>query len=225
MENTQFIINRDLFQQKDNLGMGEILAPFMANICLGGLENDLRKKEWFPKVWIRYMDDILAIIKHGSEDKILQKLNSQKIFPSIRFTMEKEKDNVLPFLDLKIIRQMENIKFDIYREPTSTQQYIPADSNHPWSQKIFNSMLHRLCITPLDSEAFEKEFKFIIETAELNGYNKLSIQKLLKNHRKKQRLREITTLQNKPDKTKNYLVLPYVPELTHVPWWEIYQIF
>jgi hypothetical protein len=45
--------------------------------------------------------------------------------------MEKEIDGALPFLDLKLIRNTDKIKFEIYRKPTSTQQYIPIDSHHP----------------------------------------------------------------------------------------------
>jgi hypothetical protein len=135
------------------------------------LTFDIKEKEWFPKFWVRYMDDVLAIVKQGSEEKILKNLNDNKVFPSIKFTMEKENNGFSPFLDLKI-RNTGSIKFDIYRKATSTQQYIPINSSHPWSQKMasFNSMLHRLCTTPLDTEAYNRELKFIIETAEINGY-------------------------------------------------------
>jgi hypothetical protein len=206
LEQTQFTLNGELRKQKDNLGMGEILAPFMANFCLGILERELANKDWFPKFWVRYMDDVLAIVKQGTEKKILNNLNNNTIFPSIRFTMEKEKQGSLPFLDLNIIRDTDKIKFDIYRKPTSSQQYIPISSNHPWSQKVaaFNSMLHRLCSTPLDAESFDKELKYIQETAKINGFENKTIQKLLKKHQKKKRLREITTLVNKPEKSTNF---------------------
>jgi hypothetical protein len=76
-------------------------------------------------------------------------------------------------------------------------------------------MLHRLCTTPSDAEAFDRELKYIMDTAKINGYKNITIKKLLKKHIKKKKLREITTLVNEPDKTKNYLVLPFVPDLTH----------
>jgi hypothetical protein len=66
---------------------------------------------------------------------------------------------------------------------------------------ILSNLLFRT--TPLDPDAYKKELDFIVETAEINGYKKSSIQKLWKKHRKKQSLREITTMRNKPDKTKN----------------------
>jgi hypothetical protein len=218
LEQTQFTINGELKKQKDNLGMGEILAPFMANFCLGILEREMKKKDWFPRFWVRYMDDVLAIVKQGSEEKILKNFNSNNLFPSIKFTMEKENDGYIPFLDLKIIRNTGEIKFDIYRKQTSTQQYIPISSSHPWTQKMaaFNSMLHRLCTTPLDTSAYDRELKYIMETAEINGYKKSTIQKLLQKHKNKQALRKISTLKIAPDKiTNNYLVLPFVPDLTH----------
>jgi hypothetical protein len=54
-----------------------------------------------------------------------------------------------------------------------------------------------------------------MDTVKINGYKNTTNKKLLKKHTKKKELREITTLINKPEKTKNYLVLPFVPDLTH----------
>jgi hypothetical protein len=76
-------------------------------------------------------------------------------------------------------------------------------------------MLHRLCTTPLDAESFDRQLKYIQETAKINGFENKTIQKLLKKHQKKKILRDITTLVNKPEKSSNYLVLPFAPDLTH----------
>ena len=39
---------------------------------------------------------------------------------NIQFTLETETDNRLNFLDLTVIRHMDNLKFKIYRKPTTT---------------------------------------------------------------------------------------------------------
>jgi hypothetical protein len=78
-------------KQKDNLGMGETLAPFMANFCLRILEKHIKEKEWFPKFWVRYMDDVLAIVKQGSEEKICVVICTQKLSVSISFSRKAQK--------------------------------------------------------------------------------------------------------------------------------------
>jgi hypothetical protein len=169
-----------------------------------------------PKFWARYMDDVLAVVDEGAEETVLKSING--LHPKIKFTMEKETNGTLPFLDLKIIRSGEGFKFGIYRKPTSTQQYIPSSSNHPWSQKMstFNSMLHRLCTVPLENEEYQKELQYIMETAIINGYNKEIIKNLHKRHQAKKRLRDCTTLERENNiNDKKYLVLPFIPEYSY----------
>jgi len=49
----------------------------------------------------RYVDDTFAIFKTESDSKMFyNKLNS--LHPSLKFTMEKETDGILPYLDVKI---------------------------------------------------------------------------------------------------------------------------
>jgi hypothetical protein len=49
--------------------------------------------------------------------------------------MDEEQSVQLPFLDVKVERQDNQLIFDVYRKPTSTKRYITADSFHPQSQK------------------------------------------------------------------------------------------
>ena len=50
--------------------------------------------------------------------------------PSIQFTMEYSKD-AIPFLDILIKRNNNNIWMDIYYKPTDTHRCLPFSSNHP----------------------------------------------------------------------------------------------
>ena len=64
----------------------------------------------------------------------LQHLNNQQ--PTIRFTMETEKDNSIPFLDTSVIRDSNGLlTTSVYRKPTHTDQYLAYDSHHPQSVK------------------------------------------------------------------------------------------
>ena len=67
-------------------------------------------------------------------DGFLQHLNSQQ--PTIRFTMEIEKDNTIPFLDTSVSRDSDGLlTTSVYRNPTHTDQYLAYDSQHPQSVK------------------------------------------------------------------------------------------
>ena len=64
----------------------------------------------------------------------LQHLNSQQ--PTIRFTMEIEKDNTIPFRDTTVTRDPDGLlTTTFYRKPTHTDQYLTYDSHYPQSVK------------------------------------------------------------------------------------------
>ena len=87
-----------------------------------------------PKIWKRYVDDTFTVLGKDYVDGFLQHLNSQQ--PTIRFTMEIEKDNTIPFLDTSVSRDSNGLlTTTVYRKPTHTDQYLAYDSHHPQSVK------------------------------------------------------------------------------------------
>ena len=93
----------------------------------------------FPKIWVRYVDDVFAIVDETFNiDLFLQQISSQ--YSSIKFTYEKEVGGKLPFLDLLVKRVENQLKFEIYRKKTHTFRYIPKNSNHHWQQKMYCSI-------------------------------------------------------------------------------------
>ena len=71
-----------------------------------------------PKLWLRFVDDILSIIKRQDIGATLRHLYEQH--PDVRFTMEIEEDHGLPFLDAMITRHEQKLKTKVYRKPTDT---------------------------------------------------------------------------------------------------------
>ena len=96
-----------------------------------------------PKLWLRFVDDVLAIIKKNLAKAILDNLNRQD--PNIVFTMELEENGRLPYLDSMIHRSDRKLTTTVYRKPTHTDRYLPYDSHHPRSAKcsVVDSLLKR----------------------------------------------------------------------------------
>ena len=65
------------------------------------------------------MDDAFTILDRENVEDFLQHLNNQQ--PSIRLTMETEKDKKLTFLDTEVLREPDGrLTISVYRKPTYT---------------------------------------------------------------------------------------------------------
>jgi hypothetical protein len=135
------------FKQKSGLSIGNGFSPFAANLFMSKLEWEVKNQPWFPRFWARYVDDVIAIVKRDKIEEMMESLNN--LSPTIRFTIEREVDRKLPFLDLMLEVKGGEIEMMIFR--------------------IFNTLL--------SAEKFAKEKKFIKETAVINGYKKKMIWK------------------------------------------------
>ena len=113
-----------------------------------------------------------ASLKKKHLDDSLNLLNIQG--KNINFTMEIEKSDYLPFLDLRIIKNNNKLEFGIFRKDTQSDNYIKANSYNPVTHKhaIINSLAYRLVNVPLYPVEYKKEYNCIIETAEKNGFKK-----------------------------------------------------
>ena len=126
---------------------------------------------------MRYVDDTFIIWPHSKDklDSFLKHLNSQD--QQIKFTMEIEKDQALPFLDVQIQKlPTEGFTHTIYRKPTHTNRYLNANShNHPAQ---LNSVVHTLVSRSLkltDNNNKNTEIQTLTNILQQNGYNKKQI--------------------------------------------------
>ena len=118
--------------------------------------------------------------------------------------MEMEKDQFLPYLDLKIIRNNNRLTFGIYTKETNTDCYIKNEGFNPVSHKhaIFNSLTFILVNIPLSTGEYNKEYKKIIEILEKNDYQKQIIDRKTDKFKKQRQLKSTTTLQTNQDQNK-----------------------
>ncbi|XP_053692011.1 uncharacterized protein LOC128740493 [Sabethes cyaneus] len=195
--------------------MGSKISPLLAELFMSDFEEKLQSEKLFPRVWKRYVDDIYAIVKERYVPQTLNWLNSQH--EKINFTVEQEVEGKLPFLDLLITRKEDNtLKFSIFRKPTSTDRYITTDSNHFGAQKqaAFHSMAHRLVNIPMEQEDFAAERERIQKAAELNGYDKKFVDKIIRKHLRKKQRHDTTTLQPEREEVQR-ISLPFYPKVTN----------
>ena len=84
--------------------------------------------------WLRYVDDVLTIVKKGTQYCLLNYLNS--IDPNIKFTKEPPNDQgAIPFLDTFPRPSDNEIITSVYRKPMHIDRYSDFNSNHPKSVK------------------------------------------------------------------------------------------
>ena len=215
MKQSFFSFRGKTYKQTFGLSMGNKLSPLLANLFMSDFENESQKEKLFPRVWKRYVDDIFATVKERYLEKTLDWLNSRH--DSIKFTVEKESDGKLPFLDLIMSKKEDgSLAFGIYRKPTSTDRYITSDSNHFGAQKqaAFHSMAHRLYNIPMEEAEFAAEKTRIYKAAEVNGYNQEFVNRILRKHDRRKRRRNITTLQPQTEEVRR-ISLPFYPKLSN----------
>ena len=71
-----------------------------------------------PKWWHRYADDSHSCVKRDKVDDFHTHLNS--IDQHIKFTLETEEDQTLPFLDTLTARTNDQIQVEVHGKPTHT---------------------------------------------------------------------------------------------------------
>ena len=91
------------YKQIFGTAMGSPVSTVVANLVMEDVEK--RALSTFhspPKIWKRYVDDTFVIIHKNSVEDFLDHLNT--IENSIKFTIEKEANHTLPFLDTLVRR-------------------------------------------------------------------------------------------------------------------------
>jgi hypothetical protein len=86
--------------------------------------------------YFRCVDDILITYNEMYTDIEDVQKSFNNITADLNFTLEREKDNKLNFLDITITRTANELFYDIYRKHTTTDTIIPYDSCHPSEQKL-----------------------------------------------------------------------------------------
>ena len=170
-KNVSFSFNKDLYTQHDGVAMGSPLGPCLANIFVGFLERKFRSKiSESCEAYFRYVDDTFVVCKSESQVQQLQNLLNS-MHPNLKFTVELEQRNQLPFLDVLVIRDGVKTKTKVYRKPSWSGVYLHFHSFVPFAYKsgLIRTLFDRA--RKISSPEFlAGEERFLTDALRNNGY-------------------------------------------------------
>ena len=202
-----FEFNDEEYEQIDGLPMGSPLSGVLANLFMETLEEEhYLGIVGAHAIWVRYADDVTILIAvRVDTEELLNRINS--VHPRIQFTLEEERDNQLPVLDVLIMRdENHRPKFSVYRKPTHKDDYIHFFSAH--SEKIKSGAIIGLFLRALricSPEYLEEEFGTIITAFKRLQYPEGM---LLRLREKARVIRQRGSRERKRD-TRPLLVIPH----------------
>ena len=172
---SMFEFSSEHFLQTSGTAIGTKMAPAYANTAMSILERNLLTGSCNkPLVWLRYIDDILAICTYG-EDKLLGFLSHiNSIHSCFRLTCNHYKECV-QFFDVSVsVDRTGKRTTDLYAKPSDAHQYLLATSWNPSNTKpsIPNSQALRIVRICSNIETARSRCTELVDCFVKRGYNK-----------------------------------------------------
>jgi hypothetical protein len=163
-----FQFQNQVYKQNTGLALGPPSSSTFSELYLQYLEHTITYDILLRHNimgYFRYVDDIL-IAYDSNKTNISEVLNSFNVATHpLNFTIEKEQNIQLNFLDITIKKENNLIKSDIYRKPTGTDILIPLEACHP---KHISSAIwylqdrNKTCLTDAHSKRQEQYIHHIL---------------------------------------------------------------
>ena len=154
----------------------------VANLCMEEIEElAFNQTDTPPKKWLSFVDYVFSIIKKHAITNFHNLLNS--IDPHINFTIEREQNGQLSFLDTMVTRNNGSLNVNVYRKPTHTDRYLDYNSHHDKQHKITSTartLLHRAAHLPNTNEGKRQEKDRVFDALRSNGYPKIFLDEVEK---------------------------------------------
>lgn len=175
----QFLFNGKFYRQRDGIAMGSPLGPVLADIFMSKLETTVLKDIIEKlKIYRRYIDDTFILCDNRLNTmELLETFNSSH--PRLKFTLETEQNNYLPFLDVGIHKTPTGeLLRSVHRKATWVGQYTHFASFVPikYKRNLVSCLAYRarkIC----SPGKLNEELKFINRFLLDNGYPERFIKK------------------------------------------------
>lgn len=214
--NCEFSFENKIYKQKFGSPMGSPVSPAAANLVMEYVESTvLSRLNFKPLFFYRYVDDVITAVPSDKVDLLLTTFNNFN--KHIKFTIEMENDNHIPFLDVSLHRNNDgSISTDWFHKKTWSGRYLHFSSWLPKSYKRNTISILTEKVIRLSDRKFQKtNFGLLEKTLLENGYPKHFIKSIMKKTIHK--LRNDTTPQSTPidesTTTKKYVSIPYIKGL------------
>ena len=133
LKQNHFAFDDRFYDQIDGVSMGSPLGPTIANIFMSNFEEKVFDSYDgnLPIFYRRYIDDVFAVFNDYDDCQLfLEYMNNQN--DNIKFTLETENEDCLPFLDVMITRECDgSVSKSVYRKPNFSGLVMQYDSFVP----------------------------------------------------------------------------------------------
>jgi len=179
----------------------------------------IHKYKLFPCFWGRLIDDVVCIWKHALESLDLYHKRLNSFDKNVKFIVEFEEKDKIPFLDILLIRRDFYLLFSVYRKPIHSDRYLILHSCHPISVKpgVVVALVDRIAFGIRSLEFLDSELMYLRYILFCNSYPVKFIDKIIRNRRIKHDNRVIGVSQcTELNLPKSLISLSYVPILEEI---------
>ena len=130
LKSTYFNYNGEFYEQRQGCSNGgPPVSAVVVNLYMEFFEElALKSAPSRPRFWKWYVDDTCCIIIKDEVEPLLNHLNS--VQPTIKFTMELERDGNLSFIDFKLTQREDGtLDVTVFREATCTDRCLLPQPN------------------------------------------------------------------------------------------------
>ena len=131
--------------------------------------------------WRRYVDDTLCFVKKGFREHVLRTING--FHKNIKFTFEEERNNMISFLDVLLIRRENGIDLTVFRKETNTDVYINWDAFAPetWKTSTLKLLVRRAHKISTQDYLLQMELDHLEKTfVEINNFPPKVVQRVFR---------------------------------------------
>ncbi|XP_053380090.1 uncharacterized protein LOC128548728 [Mercenaria mercenaria] len=180
---TYFVYDGQYYLQIHGAAMGSPVSPIVCNLYTEHFESLALSTAPTLRVGGSVLWTTLIPSKQLRQyvNEFTDHINS--IDPDIKFTIEKEDNGTLAFLDTNTVRLIDgHLKTTVFRKPTHTDQYLDFNSAHPEEHKlgVIRTLHQRAEVVTSDPTDLKAEIKHVNKALNVYNYPRWAVNKVKK---------------------------------------------